>query len=172
MIMLENHHNEQYFFSQETLGHLANFVSDYAAPCCICAPLLGQELEQRNVPVTILDIDERFSANQGFSRFDINQPEWIEASFDLIICDPPFFNVSLSRLFLAIRQLANFDFDTPVMVSYLSRRANAIMRAFADFKFSATGYHPAYESVQDIERNRIEFFSNLPPHAVQKLNCR
>lgn len=69
--MYEKHENEQYFFNKATLLYLADYAARYEMPCCLCAPLLGRELELRGVKVRTLDIDERFSALSGFRRFDI-----------------------------------------------------------------------------------------------------
>ena len=170
--MYELHENEQYFFDEETLGHLSEFVSQFQAPCCVCCPLLGQRLSEMGVPVTILDIDERFGKTPGFRHYDIYRPEWLGLEFDLIVCDPPFFNVSLSQLFAAIRILARNDFQQPVLISYLHRRANAILGTFAPFEIRPTGFFPTYQTVQDSEKNRIEFFSNLPETEIRRLSTR
>ena len=42
--MYELHENEQYFFDERTLQQLADFVSTFGNPCCLCAPLLGEAL--------------------------------------------------------------------------------------------------------------------------------
>ena len=163
--MYEKHENEQYFFDRPTLKRLADFVegAGYQNPCCICAPLLGQELERRGLEVAILDIDERFSGLKGFQRYDIYQPGWLDQAFDLIVCDPPFFSVSLAQLFMALRLLSHHNYSQPLLVSYLARRANNIMGTFTRFGLTATGYRPGYQTVQKVERNEIEFFGNLGP---------
>ena len=168
--MYELHENEQYFFDEATLETLADFVSKWTSPCCICAPMLGKKLAQRGVDVTILDIDQRFATTKGFRRFDLISPEWIGEDFDLIVCDPPFFNVSLSQLFAAIRTLALFNFKQKLMISYLSRRSDAIVGTFAPFSLSPTNYFPKYQTVRDVERNKIEFFSNLDKTDLEQLD--
>lgn len=159
--MYEKHENEQYFFDKTTLDYLAGVVSGYSNPCCICAPLLGKELESRGVKVRVLDIDERFSNLQGFRRYDLYRPEWLGEEFGLIICDPPFFNVSLSQLFTALRLLSRNDYDQPLLISYLTRRSSSILGTFARFNLKPTGYHPTYQTVQGASRNDIEFFGNV-----------
>ena len=94
--MYELHENEQYFFDQETLEKLSNVLKQFNSVCCLCVPSLGEKLELEGREVRILDIDTRFQRLKGFCFFDIHRPEWIGETFDLIICDPPFFNVSLS----------------------------------------------------------------------------
>lgn len=167
--MLELHENEQYFFDPPTLDHLAGFVAGFSNPCCLCAPLLGRELAGRGVRVSILDIDERFASVPGFRRFDIYRPQWTGERFDLIVCDPPFFKVSLSQLFVAIRVLSQFDTTQPLLVSYLARRSGNLMATFAAFHLAPTGYFPSYQTVDTSQRNQIEFFSNLPGDVLRNL---
>jgi len=157
----ERHENEQYFFDEATLEALASFVSGFAAPCCVCAPMLGQRLAERGRSVRILDIDTRFSGVRGFQFFDLLRPEWLGEEFDLVLCDPPFYNVSLSRLFAAVRVVCRNDFTQPVMISYLVRRSAAILGTFAPFALAASGFRPTYQTVENVRRNDIEFFTNL-----------
>jgi hypothetical protein len=160
-LMDEHREREQYFFDQATLDYLAGIVSRYSNPCCLCAPTLGAELEKRGVPARTLDIDDRFSGLTGFRRYDIAHPGWLGEEFGLIVCDPPFFNVSLSQLFRAVRLLSRHDYSQPLMVSYLARRSGSLLRTFAPFNLRPTGYFPSYTTVEKVERNRIEFFANV-----------
>lgn len=167
--MYELHGNEQYFFDDETLDWLAMFLGDFSSPACLCAPLLGQSAARRGVNVRILDIDRRFESTPGFRHFDIQRPEWLGEAFDLILCDPPFYNVSLSRLFAALRLLSRNDFSQRLMVSYLVRRSSAVLGTFARFGLTPSGYRPQYKTVKKVDRNEIEFFTNLEPELVAKL---
>lgn len=167
--MDERHENEQYFFDAATLAHLVTFVRGFARPCCLCAPMLGRHLEQARVPVRILDIDERFANCAGFRRFDIHRPEWLGEQYDLIICDPPFFNISLSRLFTALRTLAQHRFEQPLLISYPTRRSANLLGTFDRFALRPTGYAPSYLTVQNVERNAIEFYGNLDEELHRKL---
>ena len=167
--MYELHENEQYFFDGPTLNHLADFVQQFSSPCCLCAPLLGQELAKRGVRVSILDIDERFASMPGFRRYDVYRPEWIGEEFDLVLCDPPFFKVSLSQLFSAIRILSRHDYQQPLLISYLRRRMDNLLGTFARFNLAPTGYCPLYQTVRANERNDIEFFGNLNEALTQDL---
>ena len=159
--MYELHENEQYFFDRPTLDHLARFVEQFPHPCCSCAPLLGQELVERGVEVRILDIDERFKSLHGFRHYDLYRPDWPGEVFGLIICDPPFFKVSLSQLFSAIRILSRYGYNQPLLISYLRRRERNLVGTFARFNLAPTGYCPSYQTVRASERNDIEFFGNL-----------
>jgi hypothetical protein len=167
--MYERHENEQYFFDTVTLNHLAGFVAGYERPCCLCAPLLGQELVRRGVGVRILDIDERFAHLDGFRKYDIFRPEWLGEEFGLIVCDPPFYGASLSQLFAAIRMLGRNMYSQPLLVSYLKRRKASVLGTFARFGLEPTGYKPGYLTVQSVARNEIEFYGNLGAEAHRRL---
>jgi hypothetical protein len=167
--MYEKHENEQYFFEPGTLNHLADFVQQFENPCCLCAPMLGTALEARGVKVRVLDIDERFATLAGFLRYNIYKPQWLDEEFGLILCDPPFFNISLAQLFKTIRLLSHNQYTQPILVSYLTRRSANLMGTFSNFGLNPTGYMPDYRTVQKLERNEIEFYGNLGEGLHQKL---
>jgi hypothetical protein len=167
--MLELHENEQYFFDAATVAHLVAFLSMYERPCLLCAPMVGRGLVEAGHAPTILDIDDRFSHLPGFLHWDIHRPQWIDRRFDIILCDPPFFTISLSRLFHALRILAHHDYSQPLLIGYLRRRQTALLGTFARFGLEPTGYSPAYITVQSLGRNEIEFFGNLGAEAHARL---
>jgi len=167
--MYELRENEQYFFDQSTLDHLSKFLGEISDPCCLCAPLLGQAMEKNGLSVTILDIDDRFSSLPGFLHYDLHRPKWLGKKFGVILCDPPFYKVSLSQLFAAIRMISCNDFHQPLLISYLRRRAANVINTFSWFRIKATGYFPGYQTVQRCQKNEIEFFSNLSHDAIEKL---
>ncbi len=161
--MHERHEYEQYFFDAATLDTLAEAVAGFPDPCCLCAPRLGEALERRGVAVRVLDVDERFAGLRGFRRYDLYRPEWLGEAYGLIVCDPPFFRVSLAQLFRAIRLLSRGDCTQPLLVSYLARRAANLCGTFAPFGLEPTGYRPGYVTVQEqAGRNAVEFFANVP----------
>jgi putative N6-adenine methyltransferase len=116
--MYELHKNEQYFFTSQTLDTLARFLEPYARVAVLCAPMPGRVLNETDRDVRMLDIDNRFARVRGYLYWDIQRPERLAEAYDIIVCDPPFFNVSLSRLFRAIRMLAHERFDHPLLLSY------------------------------------------------------
>jgi len=92
-----NFTREQYFWTPETVTQLADIAARFENPACLCAPMLGVELERRGVACATLDVDERFAHLQGFKKFDVYRPTWQAERFGAIFCDPPFWIVSLSR---------------------------------------------------------------------------
>lgn len=167
--MQERHENEQYFFTPKTTERLADFAARFENPCCICAPSVGAELGRRGVPARVLDIDERFARTPGFRHYDLFRPEWLGEEFGIIVCDPPFFNVSLSQLFAALRLLSRGNYEQPLLISYLSRRAASLRGTFNRFHLAPTGYMPRYQTVQALSRNDVEFFGNLSPELHAEL---
>lgn len=167
--MYERHEHEQYFYDKPTLEHLADFLSGFENPCCLCAPLVGKTLAERGHKVAILDIDDRFAAVPGYRRYDIFRPEWVGEAYDVILCDPPFFNASLSQLFAAIRLLARHDYTQPMLIDYLSRRGSNLCGTFHRFGLASTGYFPGYQTVRSKAKNDIEFFGNLGEEALRRL---
>ena len=162
----EDHQREQYFYDDVTLERLADLAEGYDNPCCLCAPMVGRALHRRGRSVRVLDTDERFAELPGFVRWDIHRPRALNEDYDLLICDPPFFTVSLSRLFSAIRLLSRFDLSRRILVDYLKRREDAILGTFAPFGLRPTGWTAGYRTVQAVERNRIEFYANFEPDAA------
>lgn len=159
--MLERHENEQYFFDDDTVRRLADIAQQFPNPCCLCAPRVGEELEKRGVRVVNLDSDARFDYLTGYRPFDLFRPKWQGDEFGVIMCDPPFFKVSLSQLFSSIRLLSRHDYSQKVMICYLTRRGANLMGTFHQFGLVPTGFHPGYRTVRNVDRNEIEFFANF-----------
>jgi len=167
--MHENHQKEQYFFDEATITALTDFSMGFERICCLCTPTIGEALLKRGKACTILDTDERFADLPGFRSYDLYRPDYLPDTFDLIICDPPFFNVSLSQLFKAIRILAHFNLEQPLLLAYLGRRRYSVTGTFAPFGLRQTEKKAHYLTVQSSAKNDIYFFSNLPPSVLDAL---
>lgn len=157
----ENRLNEQCFFDRETLVTLADWLERFKQPCLLCAPMLGWELHRRGRSVRVLDIDERFADLPGFRRWNLRRPEFTGEKYDLVLCDPPFFGVSLQQLNQALRVLCGYDPNRLVAVTYLVRRERAFLSALAPFGLRATGFQPAYEHVRAAERTTVNLYANF-----------
>lgn len=169
-VIEELYENEQYFYDEKTLSELTDFLARWETPCCLCTPLLGQWMSQHSSRnPTILDMDRRFACTSGFRYYDLNRPEWLDQEFDIIVCDPPFFNVSLGQLYHAVRLLSHFRFDQPLLISYLRRRSNIVMDTFSQFGLRPVDYSPGYQTVQSLALNDIVFYSNLPDDLIAEI---
>lgn len=159
--MEEHHAHEQYFFDEPTAERLCRGLEGFQRPVLLASPSLGAALHRRGRDVVTLDIDERFAHLPGFRCWDMRDPQRLEERFDLILCDPPFFGLSLSRLGRALAVLAQFDNRQPMAVSYLVRRGEAFEASMDRFGLRATGWRPGYSTVTPCEKNSIEFFANF-----------
>lgn len=166
--MQELHENEQYFFTDQTLEQFSSLLATFENPCILCAPTLAQTLQSHQETIgqkrkiSALDIDTRFEKLlPGFRFWNIYKPTNIEEKYDVIFCDPPFFNCSLSQLFSAIRLLSHFDYSQPIMICYLKRREQALLGTFAKFSIKPTGIFASYNTVQHCEKNEIQLYSNI-----------
>ncbi len=168
--MDEIYENEQFFFNKQTISILVEFLKQYTNPCILCVPKVGEACVRQHLKCSILDIDTRFANISGFHKFNIKKPVWIDEKFDIILCDPPFFNVKLSQLFKAIRLLSQFDFTQYLLISFLVRRSKKLLQVFSPFNLQSSGYYPSYLNVEMIEKNKIEFFTNLPKDKLKILN--
>lgn len=152
---------EHYFFAEPTLDEMCDMLARFENPVILSAPRLGAAMERRGCVVPTLDIDERFSALSGFVKWNIRRPAPLSFKPDLIVCDPPFFGVSLPELSNAISLLAGFDPTTRLAMPYLSRQATAITETFRSFGLAATAYRPAYVNTENAMRTSIELFANF-----------
>ena len=159
--MRERQEIEQYFFDAATLDDLASLASRFPNPCCLCTPSLGEELERRGIAATTLDLDDRFTHLRGFRPYDLAKPEPLGERFGIIICDPPFLTISLPQLLGAIEVLGEGDYSQPLLINNLSSRVPQMVRVFASFGLQPTGYRPRYRTIQNVGRNRMEWFGNL-----------
>ena len=169
--MEEHREREQYFFDEPTVRRLADFLEGYDRPCCLCAPLVGRELARRGVAATVLDLDRRFADLEGFRFFDLQHPRWLDEEFGIILCDPPFFGVSLARQLRAVRGLAHHDFGRPLLFTYLRRRQAKVIDVFRPFGLRPTGFLPTYRSVRKLGKFEVELFGNLPEEEHARLRA-
>ena len=123
--------------------------------------MLGRVLNERHIEHRVLDGDERFADDANFAQFDLYRPLYRAETYGVIVCDPPFWKVSLAQLFAAVRLLSHHNFEQPLAICYPARRAKNICGTFARFGLEPTNYFPGYLTVQNLERNRIEFFANF-----------
>jgi hypothetical protein len=85
------------------------------------------------------------------------------------VADPPFFSVSLSELFKAIRYLSQGEESQPILFCHLVRFADDIIERFARYCVEPIAYYPGYQSVQN---NGIQFFGNLGAERHAQLAAR
>lgn len=162
--MNELHENEQYFFTKEFedwyVNTLVNFFPDKKI-CCVCCPRIGVRLVEAGLDVKILDIDTRFNTYTQFVYYDVKDPQYLEDEFDVIVCDPPFFNVSFTELLHAIKTLTHFTMYKTVFMTYLKRREEKFLTKFQDFDLYRVKNRPQYQTVDVTDpKNDIRLYCN------------
>lgn len=162
--MNELHENEQYFFTSEFENDFVNLIVNHyygSKICCVCCPMIGTRLADIGINVTILDIDTRFSNYSQFKYYDITNPQYLDDEFDLIICDPPFFNVSFSKLNKALKSLTHYDTNVSVILTYLLRRETKFLTNLSEFGLHRMNIRPQYKTVDVTDPKRdIRLYSN------------
>ncbi len=159
----EIHQREQYFWTQQTIHKLATFLEPYKHPCLLCCPTLGQELERRRKPCTILDIDKRFNFLKGYQYYDIwGSNEVINEEFDIIVADPPFYSVTVSHLFKSICQLSDKK-NKPLILTHLVRKRDDVVSTFAQFDVKPILLSPEYKIVK---KSETQYFTNIQPFLI------
>ena len=160
----ERHEIEQYFWDDATIARVADVAQKFESVCALCAPLLGAELNRRGQSCRILDIDARFVALDGYESYDLYRPNWRAETYGLIVCDPPFWKVSLSQLFGAIRLLAHYDWAQPLLICYPQRRGANLCGTFARFGLQPIVrpeiWRATYRTLPAEKLEAVIFFSN------------
>jgi hypothetical protein len=172
--MEELHENEQYFFTKEFenwfVGTIVNFFQGKKI-CCVCCPMIGARLVEAGMDVKILDIDRRFEKYEQFIYYDIKDPKYLDYEFDLIVCDPPFFNVSFTELLKAIKTLTHFTMYKSIFMTYLYRREIKFLDMFADYDLYRIKDRPQYKTLDVTDpKNDIRLYCNylFPMDTVKK----
>lgn len=162
---------EQYFFDDSTLEKLEGIVEKggFRKIACLGVPTLAARLESRGKDVTLLDLDTRWASHlEDFKEWDIKKPSYLQEEFDLIICDPPFFDVGLAQLRQALKILSHFNPSQKILVSYLVRRSGTFLRSLRFFNLRETGFFPTYSGIPRTRKNDVQFFANFPVEETKK----
>lgn len=67
--------------------------------CLLCTPTLAYYFAKvHNIRPCLLDIDRRFETETNFKYFDISNPAQLDCDFDIVWCDPPFFQIKMEDI--------------------------------------------------------------------------
>ncbi len=158
----EDTRHEQFFFDAPTIDRLVALTDRAKAPLLVCLPSVAVALADRGTPARLLDRDKRFHALPHARDFDLHQPDFLEGQHDLLLCDPPFANVTLPTLRSTIELLtrsAMAPTNHPAIgLAYISSREAALKQAFAPWDLQAVGPPLGYRSVADRTQERIRLY--------------
>lgn len=129
----EDHRFEQYFFDAASADRITRLMLRFQKPLLLGVPSVALALQGLGRDFLLVDRDERFGTvlpAAKFCRMDLHRPERLadpSSSFDIIVVDPPFANVSPDQLRAAIDVLVASSQPAarpPLLVCYpIKRRA-------------------------------------------------
>ena len=122
---------------------------------------MAVDADTAGTPYLLLDRDERFGFLSGYRHFEFEHPAPIsDYEYDVVLCDPPFANLPLDDLRVALESLAVDDESraAPLYIAYNARREAALLEAFPGLerKSSALGY----ESVKSRTQQQIILYGS------------
>ena len=143
----EDHRIEQWWWDDATVARLLHRMSAYDSPLLLGTPSLAVAAHAAKLPHTLLDLDERFAFLPSYRRFDLHRPEPPPgplAAHDAVFCDPPFSNLALDQLRVALDALGCSAAN--LFIAYNARREAELLHALAPWQLARE--HPlGYRSV-------------------------
>lgn len=166
----ENRTSEQYFWTSNMVQKLLKALNLDINICCLATPSLALMLnESGNTNQFLLDCDERFSFLPNYVKFDFLKPKGLEQSFDVIVCDPPFFQIPLEKIENSIEILAKKNFQTKVLVTFLKREEMNLMRVFEKFELRPTKFSVEYARVDAGKWKNYGLYSNFDFPGIKRI---
>ena len=166
----EDVRHEQFFFDDATIKRLVALADRADDPLLLCLPSIATALATRGTPARLLDRDRRFMGLSRAQRFDLHQPDFLEGSHDLLLCDPPFANVELATLKRTVDLLvagAMRPVEHPALgIAYISSRGPALKKAFAHYDLRVVGPPLGYRSVAGHTQDRIRLYLSRGARAL------
>ena len=158
----EDTRHEQFFFNRATIERLVGMLDGSADPLLVCLPSVALELAERGRPARLLDRDRRFHGLPRAQDFDLHHPDFIEGTHDILLCDPPFANVTLPTLRRTIDLLvasALAPAAHPALgIAWISSREAALIATFAPYDLRPVGAPLGYRSVAQATQDRIRLY--------------
>jgi len=158
----ENRKYEQYFWTSKTVNDLLDACEYITNTCCFTTPSLAHAFHEKGREEKLLDIDERFNYLPRFEKFDIINPHYLdEDNFNIIVIDPPFFNISTKELFEATNVITNNNFSTKIIITYLVRFEYPLLETLKPYGISETNLHPQYAHIKSNKWRNFKIYSNI-----------
>ncbi len=159
--LTEKRELEQYFWTSKTVKDILNACQYVTDTCCFTTPSLAHAFHEEGREEKLLDIDERFKYLPRFEKFDIKNPHSIDESFNIIVIDPPFFNISTKELFDATNIITNNDYSTNIIIAYLKRFEYPLLETFKPYGISETNLMPEYAHIKSNKWRNFKIYSNI-----------
>lgn len=165
----EKRHLEQYFWTTDTVNTLMNACQYITSTCCLTTPSLAHAFYENGKNEKLLDIDERFKYLPRFEKYDIKNPHKIQEEFNIIVIDPPFFNITTQELFEATNVITNNNFSTNIVIAYLVRFEYALLETFKDYGISETTLVPEYAHIKSNKWKNFKIYSNIDLPGLKRI---
>eukprot|EP01104_Vermistella_antarctica_P017363 TRINITY_DN6143_c0_g1_i1.p2 TRINITY_DN6143_c0_g1~~TRINITY_DN6143_c0_g1_i1.p2 ORF type:complete len:153 (-),score=36.04 TRINITY_DN6143_c0_g1_i1:73-531(-) len=94
-----------------------------------------------------------------------------QEDFGVIICDPPFFQVSVRELFNAVSVLAKQDFSTKILIAFVARNETELLRVFAPFAIRRTTFRLSYTTVKSSRWSNYALYSNWDAPGMKRIGA-
>ena len=159
--LTEKRELEQYFWTSKTVKDILNACQYITDTCCFTTPSLAHAFHEEGREEKLLDIDERFKYLPRFEKFDIKNPHSMDESFNIIVIDPPFFNISTKELFDATNIITNNDYSTNIIIAYLKRFEYPLLETFKPYGISETNLMPEYAHIKSNKWRNFKIYSNI-----------
>jgi hypothetical protein len=167
----ENRELEQYFWTSDSVKKILNACEYITDCCCFTTPSLAEGFKNIGRDEKILDIDERFSYLKYFEKFDIKNPHVPDGSgnFNIIVIDPPFFNITTKELFEATNIITDNNFSTNIMIAYLVRFEYPLLETFKPYGISETSFSLEYAHIKPNKWRNFKLYSNIDLPGIRRI---
>ena len=167
----ENRELEQYFWTKDIVKKILHACEYITHRCCFTTPSLAEGFMIDGRDETLLDIDDRFAYLKYFEKFDIKNPHIPDGSgdFNIIVIDPPFFNITTKELFEATNMITNNNFNTKIIIAYLVRFEYPLLETFAPYGISETSTSLEYSHIKPNKWRNFKLYSNIDLPGIKRI---
>ena len=169
--IIERRDLEQFFWTSDTVKKLLSACEYITNCCCFTTPSLAQGFHLNGRDEKLLDIDERFNYLLRFERFDIKNPHVPDEAgeFNIIVIDPPFFNISIKELFETTNIITNNNFKTNIIIAFLVRFEFPLLETFAPYGISETSANLEYAHIKPNKWRNFRLYSNIDLPGIKRI---
>jgi hypothetical protein len=167
----EKRNLEQFFWTSDTVKKILNACQYITECCCFTTPSLAEGFHNNGEEQVLLDIDERFDYLPRFEKFDIINPHVPKGSgdFNIIVIDPPFFNISVKQLFDATNIITNNNYNTNIVIAFLVRYEFPLLETFKPYGISETSTPLEYAHIKPNKWRNFKLYSNIDLPGLKRI---
>jgi 16S rRNA G966 N2-methylase RsmD len=167
----EKHEYEQFFWTKTTVEKLLKACEYIYECCCFTTPSLCEGFRLNDRDEVLLDLDERFNYFPKFEKFDIVNPHIPNGSgnFNIIVIDPPFFNVSVQKLFNATNIITNNNYKTNIIIAFIVRYEYTLLEVFKPYGISETSAKIEYAHIKPNKWKNFKLYSNIDLPGIKRI---